>query len=49
MNVFVFRCKSCGKEYKRYGYQVYRGDPTRCAKCNKEIPFDGEDDKEKVK
>ena len=39
-NVYTFTCKSCGKEYKRYSYAVYGGDETRCAKCNKDIPFD---------
>jgi len=43
--IYTFTCKSCGREYKRYGYAVYEGDETRCAKCNKKIPLDGEDGK----
>lgn len=44
---YLMTCRVCGKTFKRCGYQFYPGVGGVCVKCNKEIPFDGEEKEEK--
>lgn len=34
--VTIFKCRICGKLMKRNAYQVYPGDSSCCADCNRE-------------
>lgn len=42
---YLITCRVCGKTYKRNAYQVYMGVDGVCVKCNRDIPYDGEETK----